>query len=40
LTKLNLRRNIIEIFEETFPLLENLKYLNLRENKIEKIDEI
>ena len=40
MTKLNLRRNIIEIFEETFPLLENLKYLNLRENKIEKIDEI
>ena len=37
---MNLRKNIIEVFEETFPVLENLKYLNLRDNKIEKIDEI
>jgi len=37
---LNLRKNLIEVFEETFPALENLRYLNLRENKIEKFDEV
>ena len=25
-----LRKNIIDIFEETFPVMENLRYLNLR----------
>jgi hypothetical protein len=29
----------IEVFEETFPAMENLSYLNLRENKFEKLEE-
>jgi Leucine-rich repeat (LRR) protein len=40
LVKIHLRKNIIEVFDENFPVLESLKYLNLRENKIEKMDEI
>ena len=30
----------MENFDESFPSLENLQYLNLRENKIEKFEEI
>jgi len=37
---LNLRKNLVETFDETFPPLENLQYLNLRENKLEKFEEI
>jgi Leucine-rich repeat (LRR) protein len=34
---LHLRKNVIVNFDEQFPLLEGLTYLNLRENLIEKI---
>ena len=30
LTTLHLRKNLIENFDETFPALESLRYLNLR----------
>ena len=40
LTILNLRKNMIENFDETFPVMENLKYINLRENKIDKFEEV
>lgn len=40
LTLLHLRKNLIENFDEAFPVMENLKYLNLRENKIDKFEEI
>lgn len=41
LVVLHLRGNMIEqLYEEAFPTFENLTYLNIRENKIEKFDEI
>lgn len=40
LVTLNVRKNYIDIFEETLPVFENLQYLNIRENRIEKIEEV
>ncbi len=40
LVTLNLRKNFIDIFEETLPVFENIQYLNFRENKIEKLEEL
>ena len=38
--KIHLRKNKIEKFEEEMPPLENLKYLNLRGNKIPSIEQV
>lgn len=38
LRKLHLRKNKIEKFEEEMPPMENLRYLNLRGNKIPSIE--
>lgn len=40
LVLLHLRSNNIDVFEEKFPQLDNLAYLNLRENKIDKVEEL
>ncbi|CAD8145854.1 unnamed protein product [Paramecium pentaurelia] len=37
---LQLRKNLIEGFDETFPVLENIVHFDIRENKIDKFDEI
>ncbi len=40
LITLNLRKNFIDIFEESLPAFDNIQYLNFRENKIEKQEEL
>lgn len=40
LETLSLRSNLIAAWEEAFPPLENLEYLNLRSCRVEKMEEI
>lgn len=40
LRKLHLRKNRIDKFEEEMPPLDNLKYINLRGNKLPNIEQV
>lgn len=40
LIKLSLRSNTVSSWEEAFPPIESLEYLNLRSTKVEKMEEI